>query len=96
MMPEHVKNHLNENIIWLGIHIHKNTTCFPTNVQYENVSRSKPLLLEWEVTSTHITSGHNMNNQRADSVVQAMAINKISVGGKLCSQRSTCANGSWS
>ncbi len=49
----------------------------------EDVSRSKSSLLEWEVTSTQITSAHNTNNQSADSIVQEMTINKISVGDKL-------------
>ncbi len=70
------KTHLNENYFWLGIHIHKNTPCFPTDLQHENVIRLKPLLFEWEVTSTQITSGHNMNNRSAGKIVQAMAIIK--------------------
>ncbi len=67
------KTHWNENLFWFGIHIHKNTTSFPTEVWHEKVSRSKPLLLEWELTSTQITSGYNINNCSAGKMTQAMA-----------------------
>ncbi len=68
------------NCCSFGIHIHKKTTCFLTEVQHENVKRLNPLLLEWEVTSHQITSGHNINSLKAGARVHAMAMNNTCVG----------------
>ncbi len=50
-------------------------------------------MLECEVTSTKITSGHKTNILNAGKLVHAIAINNMSVGDKFRSSRSTFANG---
>ncbi len=88
-MGGHVKNHLNEDLFWLGIQILKKKTCFPTDVLHENGKSSKPLLFKYNVTSAQIPSGHDMNRFSVGSVVHAMVMNNM-----FCSMCSTLANGS--
>ncbi len=60
----------------MNIHIH--TICLPIERHEEKVRRRNPLLLEWEVTSTQTTSGHNLNNQNAGFTIQATTMNSAS------------------
>ena len=48
------------------------------DVRQEKLSRWKPLLFVWEVTSHQTTSGQSLKNRRAGKIVQAIAMNKVS------------------
>ena len=73
-----LKTHQKLNLCWFGIKIHNQTICLPIDSRDENVRRQNPLLLEWDVTSTQITSGHNLNNLKAGFTIQATAMNSAS------------------
>ena len=62
------------NLCWLRMKIQNHTTCLPMDICEENVSRWKPLLLEWDVTSSQTTSGHSLNNWNAGFSIQATSI----------------------
>ncbi len=66
--------------------------CFPTEVENEKINRQNPLLFEWDVTSTQITSGHGIKNLNASNKVHAIEMNNMSVAGMLCSLCSTLAH----
>lgn len=63
-------------LCWLGVHIQRNPICFTTCFLHEKVSQVNPFLLEWEVTSNHTTSGHNLKSQRAGIVVHPMLMKR--------------------
>ncbi len=73
-----LNTHLKLNLCWLGMNIHIHTICVPIERREEKVRRWYPLLFEWEVTSTQITSGHTLNNQNAGFTIQANAMNSAS------------------
>ena len=70
--------HLKLNLCWFGMKIHNHTICLPIDRRDENVRRWKPLLLEWDVTSTQTTSGHNLNRRNAGLTIQATPMNSES------------------
>ncbi len=71
--------HLKLNLCWLGMKIHSHTTCLPIDRRDEKVGRWKPMLLEWEVTSTQTTSGHCLNKQNTGFTIQATPMKSVSL-----------------
>lgn len=88
------KTHRKDKFFWFGIQIHKNMSCFPTEVWHENLRISNPLLFEYNVTSPQIASGNNIKRWTAGNVVQAKDMKRISPEDNLLSLRSILAKDS--
>ncbi len=73
-----LNTHLKLNLCWLGMNIYIHTICLQIERREEKVRRWNPLLLEWEVTLTQTTSGHNLNSQNAGFTIQATTMNSAS------------------
>ena len=73
-----LNTHLKLNLCWLGMTIHNHTTCLPIDRRDEKVRRWKPLLVEWEVTSTQTTLGHSLIKRNAGFTIQATPMKSVS------------------